>query len=150
MLYTMKDISLKTGLPYETLKYYCNKGLIPNVKRDQHNHRIFDEYDLAWIKDLSCLRRCKLSINEMKDYLDLCLEGPESIPTRQIFLTKKRSQLLEEMENLKSSLDYLYWKQNFYSDILDGRREYKSNLIRHHSQFPTEIRTNNEGNILDN
>lgn len=33
-MYTMKEACEKTNLPYETLKYYCNQGLVPNVKRD--------------------------------------------------------------------------------------------------------------------
>lgn len=130
-MYTMKDVCQATGLNYETLKYYCNEGLVPNVKRDQNNRRIFDEYDLAWIKDLTCLKRCKLSIQEMKSYLALCLEGPKSIPTRQEFLAQKRSLLLAEMDELKSSLEYIDWKQGFYADILSGKIEYKSNLIKH-------------------
>jgi len=130
MMYTMKDVCQETELNYETLKYYCNEGLVPNVKRDQNNRRIFDEYDLAWIKDLTCLKRCKLSIQEIKDYLALCLEGPESIPTRQEFLAKKRSQLLAEMDEIKSSLEYIDWKQGFYADILSGKTEYKSNLVK--------------------
>ena len=131
-MYTMKDVSQQTGLNYETLKFYCNEGLVPNVKRDQNNRRIFDKYDLAWIKDLTCLKRCKLSIQEMKFYLALCLEGPKSIPTRQEFLAQKRSQLLAEMDELKSSLAYIDWKQGFYADILSGKVEYKSNLVKHY------------------
>ena len=53
-MYTMKQVCEATGLTYETLKFYCNEGLVPNVKRDKNNRRIFDERDLAWIKDLSC------------------------------------------------------------------------------------------------
>jgi len=130
MMYTMKDVCQQTGLNYEALKYYCNEGLVPNVKRDQNKRRIFDKYDLAWTKDLTCLKRCKLSIQEIKAYLALCLEGPESIPTRQEFLAQKRSQLLAEMDELKSSLEYLDWKQGFYADILSGKKEYKSNLVK--------------------
>ena len=41
-MYTMKDACDKTGLSYETLKFYCNQGLVPNVKRDKNNRRIFN------------------------------------------------------------------------------------------------------------
>ena len=45
MIYTMKDVCARTGLAYETLKFYCNQGLVPNVKRDWNNHRIFDDLE---------------------------------------------------------------------------------------------------------
>ena len=44
-MYTMKQACEKTGLSYETLKFYCNQGLVPNVKRDSQNRRIFDDRD---------------------------------------------------------------------------------------------------------
>ena len=39
-MYTMKQACELTKLSYETLKFYCNEGLVPNVKRDKNNHRI--------------------------------------------------------------------------------------------------------------
>ena len=43
------------------------KGLVPNVKRDKNNRRVFDAHDIAWIKDPVCLKKCGMSIQEMKD-----------------------------------------------------------------------------------
>lgn len=40
---------------------------MPNVKRDKNNRRVFDEHDIAWIRDLVCLKKCGMSIQEMKD-----------------------------------------------------------------------------------
>lgn len=34
-MYSMKETCEKVGMNYETLKYYCNEGLIPNVKRNE-------------------------------------------------------------------------------------------------------------------
>ena len=83
-MYSMKETCNLVGLSYETLKFYCNKGLIPNVKRDENNYRIFDENNINWIKSLTCLKKCGLSIKEMKEYLDLCLQGKSSINKRKI------------------------------------------------------------------
>ena len=74
MLYSMKQTCDQTGLTYDTLKFYCNEGLIPNVKRDKNNYRVFNDKDIAWIKSLSCLKNCGMSIIEMKEYLKLCLK----------------------------------------------------------------------------
>ena len=116
-------------MPYETLKFYCNEGLVPNVKRDKNNYRIFDERDVAWIKSLTCLKNCDMSIAEMKEYLALCLKGPSTILQRKAILERKRNALLEKMSELQKSIDYIDWKQNFYDDVLSGKTEYISNLI---------------------
>ena len=129
MIYTMMQACKEADMTYQALKYYCNEGLVPNVKRDKNNRRIFDEKDIKWIKDLVCLKKCGMSIQEMKDYLALCLQGQSTIPQRQKMLDKKREALLTSMEELKGCVNYIDWKQNFYNDVLSGKRPYVSNLI---------------------
>ena len=128
-MYTMMQVCKEAEMTYQTLKYYCNEGLIPNVKRDKNNRRVFDERDLKWIKDLICLKKCGMSIVEMKKYLNLCLQGPSTIQERKEMLAKKRESLLSSIEELKGCVDYIDWKQDFYDDVLSGKRPYVSNLI---------------------
>jgi len=128
-MYTMKEACTQTGLTYETLKFYCNQGLVPNVKRDHNNRRIFDDKDIAWINSLSCLKNCNMSITEMKDYIDLCKKGAESIPERKIILEKKQKELFLLIEKLNEAVAYIDWKQQFYDDVLSGKTAYTSNLI---------------------
>ena len=129
MIYTMMQVCKETNMTYQTLKFYCNEGLIPNVKRDANNRRIFDERDLGWIKGLQCLKRCGMSIEEMKSYLSLCLEGEKSIPQRKILLEQKRELLCTRMEEIKASIAYIDHKQEFYDEVLAGERPYESNLL---------------------
>lgn len=129
-MYTMMQVCREVDMTYQTLKYYCNEGLIPNVKRDSNNRRIFDEKDVKWIKDLTCLKKCGMSILEMKEYLELCLQGESTIMQRKELLAKKRKALLGSIKELEDSVAYIDWKQNFYDEVLSGARPYVSNLIR--------------------
>ena len=129
-MYTMKQACEETGLPYETLKFYCNQGLVPNVKRDAQNRRVFDDRDIAWTNSLSCLKNCNMGIGEMKEYLALCLEGEGSIPERKNILEAKRKALEEERKRIEDAIRYIDWKQSFYDDVLSGKIKYFSNLIR--------------------
>lgn len=128
-MYTMKQVCEQTGMSYETLKYYCNEGLVPNVKRGPNNYRMFDDHDVKWISSLSCLKNCGMGIAEMKAYLALCLKGESSIPERKIVLEKHRKDLELKMQELQTAFDYIDWKQNFYDDVLSGKTKYYSNLI---------------------
>ncbi len=129
-MYSMKETCEKVGMSYQTLKFYCNQGLVPNVKRDKNNYRIFDEHDIEWIKSLSCLKKCGMSIDEMKEYLALCLKGESTIPERKNILDVKRKRLVEELNQIQESIDYIDWKQGFYNDVLSGKTKYYSNLIK--------------------
>ena len=128
-MYSMAEVCRETGMTYETLKFYCNEGLVPNVKRDENNHRVFDDRDVAWIKSLTCLKNCLMSIKEMKAYIDLCKMGPSSIPERKAILVRKKEELLKRMEEIQAGIDYIDWKQGFYDDVLSGKTEYVSNLL---------------------
>ena len=128
-MYTMMQTCKETNLTYQTLKFYCNEGLVPNVKRDKNNRRIFAEHDVAWIKSLSCLKNCGMSIKDMKKYLNLCLQGTSTIHERKQILNQKRKELLEQIKNLESSIQYIDHKQQFYDDVLSGKKPYVSNLI---------------------
>ena len=128
-MYSMKEACALTNMTYENLKFYCNEGLIPNVKRDSRNYRVFDEHDIKWIQSLNCLKNCGMSIAEMKEYLALCLEGEHSIPERKVILEHKKEALLQSIADLQEAIAFIDWKQNFYDDVLSGKTKYYSNLI---------------------
>lgn len=125
----MKQCCEATGMSYEALKFYCNEGLVPNVKRAANNYRVFDEHDVNWIRSLACLKKCGMSIQEMKEYLALCLEGERTIPERMELLQKYKQNIHERMAELQKSLDFIAWKENFYQEVLDGKTKYHSDLI---------------------
>ena len=128
-MHTMKQVGEATGMPYETLKFYCNQGLIPYVKRDKNNRRVFDDRDVAWIKSLVCLKDCEMSIMEMKEYLEMCMKGVATIPERKAMLARKQCELKEKLATLQKAIDYIDWKQQFYDDVQSGKIPYRSNLI---------------------
>ncbi len=87
----MKEACVQTGMSYETLKFYCKEGLVPNVKRDSPITAFSTTATSKWIQSLGCLKRCGMTLAEMKEYLAYCLEGPSSIPERKEILAVKRS-----------------------------------------------------------
>ena len=128
-MYSMKEACSLTNMTYEYLKFYCNEGLVPNVKRDRRNYRVFDEHDIKWIQSLNCLKSCGMSIAEMKQYLALCMEGEGTIPERKVILAEKKETLLQSMTELQKAVAYIDWKQRFYDDVLSGKTAYYSNLV---------------------
>ena len=128
-MYSMKEACTLTNMTYEYLKFYCNEGLVPNVKRDRRNYRVFDEHDIKWIQSLNCLKSCGMSIAEMKQYLALCMEGEGTIPERKVILAEKKETLLQSITELQKAVAYIDWKQRFYDDVLSGKTAYYSNLV---------------------
>ena len=50
--YTIKDVSMKTGMSPSTLRYYDKEGLLYFVKRNNAGIRMFKEEDFENIKEV--------------------------------------------------------------------------------------------------
>lgn len=126
---TMKEVCDQVGVSYETLRFYCNVGLVPNIKRDKNNYRVFDERNINWIKSLQCLKKCGMSINDMKRYMNLCMEGSSTIQERKRLLDIQKELLMRKADEIRDSIEFIDEKQKFFDSVLAGEIVYISNLI---------------------
>lgn len=117
-------------MTYQTLKFYCNEGLIPNVKRDNNNRRIFDERDVKWIKDLICLKKMRHEYSGNERISGTLYAGRIYHTSSKRTACKKQEALRVTIKELEDSVAYIDRKQNFYGEVLSGKRPYVSNLIR--------------------
>lgn len=87
--YTIAQASALTGLSGDTIRYYERIRLLPSPIRKENGHRRYSEDDIATMKLLLCLKKTGLSLEEMKPFLGISLDGD---------LTEHRD-LIEMMEN---------------------------------------------------
>ena len=78
-MYSVKETAEIVGLTEHTIRFYTDKGLVPNVTRDRNNNRLFDEESINWLTGVKYLKEGGMSIEAIKDYVDLCLEGNSTI-----------------------------------------------------------------------
>lgn len=119
-MYTMKEACEMTGLSYETLKFYCNQDLIPNLQRDSGNRRVFTEYQVGLIHGLLCLRDCGMGVAEMKQYMDILMGEDPDVPALKAMLERKQSSLQQTIAKAQESLKFIAWKQAHYDAVLRG------------------------------
>ena len=99
-MYTMMQVCRELDLTYQTLKFYCNEGLVPNVKRDKNNRRVFGERDVKWIRDLSCLKKCGMTIQ-----VSGAVPGGRAVyPSPERNAGKKQAALRESIKELEDSI----------------------------------------------
>jgi len=70
-----------------------------------------------------------MSIKDMKQYMQYCLEGPSSIIDRKEMLDDQKRILQSKMVEIQESIDFIDNKQMYYDNVLSGDIEYSSNLI---------------------
>ncbi len=139
MPYSIKEISELTGLPASTLRYYDKQGLLPNLKRDGNNIRVFTDEDYRSLKMIDCLKRSGLSIRDIKMFIDTSEQGDEALSERREIFTKRREILRRELDELQEVLSVIEYKCWYYGKACEAGTE---NVVKNlqTSDVPEEFR----------
>lgn len=118
---TAKDVAKKFNISEHAVRYYSDENLIPNLKRDKNNNRIFDEEALNWIQGIICLRNCGMSIKSIKEYVNLCLIGDSTVKERKNIILEQKKLIDEEIKKLNQSSIFLNHKLEVYNKVLSNQ-----------------------------
>lgn len=104
-----------------TIRYYTDINLLP-CKRDKNNRRIFDEQSVNWMQGITCLKGCGASIEDIKEYCELCRlpESRETLLARYQIIARQREQAYKRIEEAKETAAYMDAKVEHYKEILSG------------------------------
>jgi DNA-binding transcriptional MerR regulator len=113
----IKEVTEKTGVSADTIRYYERIGLIPPVKRKQNGMRDFDEEDIRWIVFSRHMREARLSVESLIEYIGLFKNHDDStIPARMEILRDERDELQKRIDLMQSALDRLTYKIDNYEN----------------------------------
>lgn len=121
-MYSIKEASEIVGLTEHTIRFYTDKGLVPSVTRDRNNNRLFDEESINWLTGVKYLKECGMSIEAIKDYVDLCLEGNSTIEQRYQIVLRQKTVAEEQLRSAQERIEYLNAKIAFYQDIMEHNK----------------------------
>ena len=122
-MYTIQDVSKKTGLTAHTLRYYEKEGLITGVERSQGGIRQYTDEDLERLGLIRCLKNTGMSIQEIARFVQLTHEGDHTLEERVELLREHRERVLERMAEMQEHLDKVTWKLNFFTEKLRAYQE---------------------------
>ena len=117
-MYSIQDVSKKTGLTAHTLRYYEKEGLISGVERTQGGFRQYTDEDLERLGLICCLKNTGMSIQEIARFVQLTHEGDHTLEERVELLREHRERVLERMAEMQEHLDKVTWKLNFFTEKL--------------------------------
>ena len=123
MPYTIKEMSELTGLPPSTLRYYDKQGLLPSLKRDSNNVRMFSEDDYRALRLIECLKESGLSIKDIKHFVDMASKGDEALTDRLNIFLRRREILKQELEDLQAVLSVIEYKCWYYTKACEAGTE---------------------------
>lgn len=123
--YTIKEVSVLSGLPASTLRYYEGIGIIPAIERDSSSkQRIYSQKDVDMIDTLSCLHATGLSIDDMKKYIDNISRGKAGAQGEIELLRAQAIRLEVESQYLELRKQYVALKIQYWEALrLDDEKE---------------------------
>lgn len=114
MGYTIGETAKILNIAPSTLRYYDKEGLLPFIERSDGGNRVFKEEDFNWLFIIECLKKSGLSIKDIKRYIDMTLKGDETIDERLEMFQKQREKVINQMSELKNTLDTIEYKCWYY------------------------------------
>lgn len=120
-MHTVKEAAMMTGPLSTPVRYYTDKGLVPSVQRNKNNIRLFDEESINWLHGIKCLKQTGMQIENIKTYVDLCLEGDSTVPQRFELIKEYKEMALVQLEEAKQRVAHLEATTHHYQAILEKR-----------------------------
>ena len=120
MSYTIGEMAEKVGIPVTTLRYYDDQGLFPFLERTEGGIRIFKDEDYRWVKVVRSLKRTGMSLSDIREFMNMSMEGDKTIEQRLEMYRHQREQVQEKMADLQEMLDILDYKCWFYETAVQA------------------------------
>lgn len=125
--YSMKEIEEKLGMTVYTIRHYTDHGLVPDIKRDHNNNRIFDDEALNWLKAAQFMRGCGMSVKAVRRYFTFCQQGPQTIPQRIKIMQKVQANNHQKILDLQKKQTIIQDRLGHYRDIIQHKTPDDSN-----------------------
>ncbi|MGK8520697.1 MerR family transcriptional regulator [Nocardia asteroides] len=117
--YSIGEVSERSGLSRDTLRWYERIGLMDYVGRDHTGKRRFSDRDLEWLALIGRLRTTGMPVADMVRYAELVRAGDATLPQRLGMFRDTRAEVLAKIDELRQTLAVLDYKIARYEGELE-------------------------------
>lgn len=101
-----------------TIRHYTDNGLVPSIKRNKNNNRLFDQESINWLTAAKYLRGCGTTVKAIKAYINLCLQGDSTINERYDIIIEQKKHWKSIFKKFLKDINLLKIKQNAIQILL--------------------------------
>jgi MerR family transcriptional regulator, copper efflux regulator len=94
------DLAQRAGVTHRTIRYYESIGLLPPGEREGTGQHYYSEEAVARLRKIDQLKRLGLSLDEIRDVIDLYFMDPSGIMPKQKVLAILQRHLAETDEKI--------------------------------------------------
>lgn len=121
----IRQLSEQTNVPAKTIRFYEEIGLLPSPQRKSNGYREYSEADVDRLKLVAGARRVDLSLEDIKEILDLRDRQLAPCSVLLDLLDRKANEIhrrINELERLERDLKKLHsLGLTFRTDDVEGK-----------------------------
>lgn len=89
------ELSERAAVTPRTVRYYESIGLLPPGEREGSGQHFYTEETVARLRKIDQLKKLGLSLDEIRDVIDLYFTDPSGMQPKQVILAMLRRHLAE-------------------------------------------------------
>jgi DNA-binding transcriptional MerR regulator len=130
-VFTIQEVSRRSGLSEPTLRYYEEVGLVGPIDRDAGSgHRRYGAEDLQTIEALACLRACGMGIEDMRVYQANRVRGHVAAAEQRDLLLRHAERVEAEIAAQHARLGYLREKAAMWDARARGDADAEAEAVQ--------------------
>lgn len=121
--FSIKQVSKRTGLTEDAIRYYEKIGLLPPPQRKDNGHRVYHTEDAEIMELIICLKKTGMPLEDMKAYVHFPFkENIQSVPELYAMLQNYRQKITNQISDLQRILRFIDDKLNHNQSLLNPDR----------------------------
>ncbi|EGD54119.1 MerR family transcriptional regulator [Gordonia neofelifaecis] len=138
---SIAEVSARTGLTRDTLRWYEAEGLIPAVPRTSAGVRRYDDATVRMIDLLVRLRRTGMPVAHMRDFVTMVAQGARTHGRRMRLLEDHREEIESRIRELVDDLGAVDAKIAHYRRLIDAGLDCTEQQITDPDELADQSRT---------
>ncbi len=122
-MYSIQDVSKRTGLSEHTLRFYEKEGLLPPIQRTSGGIRQYTEENMETLGLICCLKNTGMQLAEITRFVRLSREGDQTLKERVRLLQEHRESVIRRISEMQEYLNKVTWKLDYFSERLRDYEE---------------------------
>ncbi len=114
-MYSINEVANICHISTHTIRFYDKEGLLPFVSRNAAGNRQFRDSDLNLIKFICCLKNTGMQVKDIKRYMELAMQGPDTSAQRKQIMLEHRKAVIDQIDDLKKNLNIIDLKIALYN-----------------------------------
>lgn len=127
-MYSIRQVSERAKLPAHVLRYYEKEGLLPSIQRSDGGIRHYSDHDLEWLSLICCLKNTGMSIQQIKEFVQLSQQGNETLKERCDMLIAHKKLVEAHISETQKHLEKVTHKIEYFTGLYAKYVEENGNL----------------------